>query len=258
MTQSLKKRLLAGDQLNGCFISLFNPIASEIIGSSGYDMALIDMEHGPGSHTEAITTMQALQMHGCAPVIRSSSSNIVDIKRVLDIGPTGIMVPDVRNKAHAEEVVRHCSYAPQGDRGAAPGFMRGSGYGGDVNVYLEKMQNDFLIAVQIESTEAVEQLDSILSVQGIDMIFIGPADLSASMGKLGGFDNIDFKNAFAQIEKQVLQSDKSLGSITFADWDAKTLFNTGHQLVISNSDAILLAKAARQDLAELRMASASD
>jgi len=256
-TRSLKKRLAVGERLNGCFISLFSPIAAEIIAATGYDIALIDMEHGPGGHMDAIAMMQAVRMRNCQPVIRTVSSSATDIKRTLDTGPSGIMVPDIRSATHARKVVAHCRYAPSGDRGAAPGFIRGSGFGGDVGAYLSWMAQDFLLILQIESREALDNLEEIIAVDGVDMVFIGPADLSASLGSLGGFNNEQFRHAFATIEDTVKDAALAIGSITFADWSAERLFANGHQLVISNSDALLLAKAAKHDLETLKNAATS-
>ncbi|MGI9318600.1 MAG: HpcH/HpaI aldolase family protein [bacterium] len=255
---SPKQQILSGAKLAGCWISMFSNIAAEIMSDAGYDIAMIDLEHAPGSLIDAITMMQAVEARGCYPMIRSSSKNIVDIKRILDIGPAGIMIPDVRSAKEAEEVIKHCRYAPQGDRGAAPGYMRAMGYGGfngrarNGADYSAFMEQDFLIILQVESAEAVDQISEIAKVDGIDMLFIGPADLSASLGKLGDFSSEQFKQAISTIEEEALNAGISLGTIPFADWDAARLYRSGHQLVISGADAMLLAAAAKEDLLALK------
>ena len=254
---SIKSRLLEGEKITGCWTSLFSPVAAEIMANAGYDLAMIDLEHGPGSYLEAVSMIHAIESRSCQPIIRAPSSNQVDIKRVLDIGPNGIMVPNIRNITEALEVVKHCRYAPAGDRGAAPGFVRASGYesvGQKIENYLEFMRTDFLLIAQIESKQAVDDLEKIVAVDGIDMIFIGPADLSASLGKLGDFTSNEFKRAFARIESITLEAGKFLGTIPFAQWSAARLFADGHQLVVGGSDAVLLAKAAREDQESLSRA----
>ncbi len=227
---------------------------------AGYDIAMIDLEHGAGGLLEAISMMHAVESHGCSPMIRASSSDIVDIKRVLDIGPTGIMVPNVRNAEEARSVIEHCRYAPEGDRGAAPGYMRAMGYGGfegsarNGKEYSAFMKEDFMLILQVESANAVEEIESIVSVEGIDMVFIGPADLSASLGKLGDFDSQDFQQALARIESETSRAKTSLGTIPFSNWTAVRLYQTGYQLVISGADAMLLASAAKKDLQSLETA----
>lgn len=257
---SPKQRILAGEKLTGCWISLFSPLSAEIMAQAGYDVAMIDLEHGPGGLLEAIAMMQAVESHGCSPIIRASSSNIVDIKRVLDIGPMGIMVPNVRNAEEARSVIAHCRYAPEGDRGAAPGYMRAMGYSGfggcarNGKEYSAFMKEDFMLILQVESANAVEEIDSIVSTEGIDMVFVGPADLSASLGNLGGFNSQDFQQAIARIESETLKAKTSLGTIPFSNWTAERLYQTGYQLVISGADAMLLASAAKKDLQALETA----
>ncbi len=202
---SIKKQLSSGARLNGCWIETFSPICAEIMAMSGYDTAMIDLEHGSGAYLEATSMMRAVQNHGCPPLIRATSANPAVIKRVLDIGPAGIMVPSLSTCAEAEEAVAACLYGPEGCRGAAPGIIRATGYGKNVSGYLEWMRDDFLIIGQVESATAVEQIDDIARVDELDMIFIGPADLSASLGALGTFDSPEFIEAFETVENAVRQ-----------------------------------------------------
>ncbi len=251
---SIKKRLRSGARLNGCWIETFSPICAEIMAMSGYDTAMIDLEHGSGAYLEATSMMRAVQNHGCPPLIRATSANAAVIKRVLDIGPAGIMVPNLSTCAEAEAAVAACLYGPKGCRGAAPGIIRATGYGKNVSGYLEWMRDDFLIIGQVESASAVEQIDDIARVDELDMIFIGPADLSASLGALGTFDSPEFIEAFETVENVALAAGKWLGTIPFPGWDAKRLFGNGHGLVISGADTLLLRKAAEEDVAEMHRA----
>jgi len=250
----IKERLRSGARLNGCWIESFSPIAAEIMAMTGYDTAMIDLEHGPGGCLEAVSIMQAIHNQACAPLIRATSANMADIKRILDIGPSGIMIPNIRSHIEAQEAVAACRYGPEGTRGAAPGIIRGTGYGKDVSGYIEWMQNEFLIIGQVESASAVGQIDEIAGVDGLDMVFIGPADLSASLGALGNFDSEKFISAFEVIERSTLAAGKWLGTIPFPGWDANRLYGNGHHLVISGVDTLLLRQAAENDLDVLRKA----
>ena len=251
---SIKKQLKNGARLNGCWLEMFNPVASEIVAMCGYDIAMIDLEHSPASFTDAISMMQAVSNHGCAPVIRVSSSDSVDIKRGLDIGPSGIMVPNVRNSDEARQVVASCRYGPEGNRGAAPGIIRATGYGDNVSGYLEFMASDFLLIAQIECSEAVEEIEQIVAVDGIDMLFVGPSDLSASLGAIGQYNSPTFTTAFQRIEQQTLAAGKLLGTIPFPGHNAGWLYEAGHTLVVSGTDSILLKKAAGEDVAAMHRA----
>jgi 4-hydroxy-2-oxoheptanedioate aldolase len=251
---SIKQQLRSGARLNGCWIESFSPIAGEIMAMAGYDTAMIDLEHGPGNYLEAISIMQALQNHGCTPMIRATSTDPAVIKRILDIGPAGIMIPNIRTQAEAQQAVAACRYAPEGIRGAAPGIIRGTGYGRDVAGYAEWMRNEFLIIGQIESTSAVDQIDGIAGVNGLDMLFIGPSDLSASLGAHGEFDSELFISAFDKIERSTLAAGKWLGTIPFPGWDANRLYGNGHTLVISGADTVLLRLSAEADVRMLQQA----
>ena len=152
--------------------------------------------------------MQALSAHQCKPMIRATSGDPADIKRVLDIGPLGMMVPNVASVREARDLVAACRYGPDGFRGAAPALLRATGYGERVADYERWMTEEFLLIIQIESKEAVDAIDTIAAVEGIDMLFIGPIDLSASLGALGQFDSAEFIEALEKIEQSVLAAGK--------------------------------------------------
>lgn len=251
---SIKKKLAAGVRLNGCWIESFSPICAEIMAMSGYDTAMIDLEHGPGGCLDAIPLMQAVHGRGCSPMIRVTSANAAHIKRALDVGPAGIMVPNLRTADEAAQAVAACRYGPAGHRGAAPGILRATDYGKRVAAYLEWMEKDFLVIGQVESASAVEQIQDIVRVDGLDMIFIGPSDLSASLGKLGDYGSPEFLEAMETVERTVLAADRWLGTIPFPGWDAGRLFDSGYALVISGTDTVLLREAAEADVAGLARA----
>ena len=255
--ESIKQKLRSQQRLNGCWIETFSPIAAEIMATAGYDVAMIDLEHGAGSYLDAVVMMQALSSHGCAPLLRVTSADPADIKRALDIGPEGIMVPNIRSAQEARDVVAACRYGPDGIRGAAPGIIRATAYGRDTSDYLRWMENEFLLIGQIESAQAVEEIKDIVCIPGLDMLFIGPADLSASLGALNRFNRDEFIQAFEKIEQTTLAAEKWLGSIPFPGWNAKRLYQNGHKLVLSGADTLLLRQAAENDVVELRRLAAT-
>ena len=255
--QSIKQMLRSKKRLNGCWVETFSFVAAEIMAMSGYDVAMIDLEHGAGSYLDAVSMMQAVRNHKSAPLLRVESTDPAAVKRALDIGPDGIMVPNIRTAQEARDVVAACRYGPEGIRGAAPGIIRATGYGRDVADYLRWMQEDFLLIGQVESAQAVEEIEEIVSVDGLDMVFVGPSDLSASLGALGNFDNGVFIQAFEKIERAALAADKWLGTIVFPGWDAGRLYVNGHSLVLSGVDTLFLRQGAEADVAELRMQAAA-
>lgn len=247
----LKQRLTSGERLHGCWIEAFSPIITEIISQCGYDVAMVDLEHGPGSVMDAVQPLQIIAANDCAPLIRVTSGNTDLIKKAMDIGPAGLMVPNIRTADEARSVVAACRYGPGGIRGAAPNLVRASAYGRHLGRYLEEVDAGFLLIGQIESVQGAENIRDIAAVDGLDMLFIGPADLSASLGGLGQFDSPKFVDTFTALEDAILDSGKWLGCIPFHDWDAQRLYRNGHRLVLSGADTALLREAAERDVAEL-------
>lgn len=246
-----KHRLKSGERLHGCWIEAFSPVATEIVAQSGYDVAMVDLEHGPGTVMDAVHQLQVLAAYDCAPLIRVSSGDVNEIKKAMDIGPAGLMVPNIRTAGEAREIVAACRYGPAGIRGAAPTLIRASGYGRNIDPYLDRVEEEFLLIGQIESREGAGNIEEIAAVEGLDMLFIGPADLSASLGALGDFASETFAATFEALERAILDAGKWLGCIPFHDRDAKRLYRSGHHLVLSGVDTLLLRQAAEQDVAGL-------
>ena len=252
--RKIKQRLRDGNRLNGCWILMYNQVAAEIMSRCGYDVMMVDLEHGPGTWADAQAVFQVLGASACSPMLRVPSAEPAIIKKALDIGPEGIMVPDVRNADSAREVVLACRYGPDGIRGAAPWILRASDWGEDISEYYRFMEEEFLLMVQVENAEAVENIDSIVAVEGIDMVFIGPADLSASLGALGEFESDAFSEAFGRIEQATIAAGKMLGTIPFPGWSAEKLYASGHRLVLSGMDSMLLKQTAKEDVDNMRKA----
>lgn len=247
----VSERLTSGERLHGCWIESFSPLMTEIVAQSGYDAAMIDLEHGPGTTMDAVQLLPVIAAHGCAPLIRVTSGDRDNIKKAMDIGPAGLMIPNLRTARDARDVVAACRYGPDGVRGAAPGLVRASAYGRNIERYLDTVNDGFLLIGQIESRQGAENIEAIAAVDGLDMLFIGPVDLSASLGAFGDFASEEFVRTFAMLECAILDAGKWLGCIPFHDWDAQRLYRNGHHLVLSGVDTLLLRQAAERDVAEL-------
>ncbi len=174
MKNVLKRRLKAGEQVYGTWITLESPIASELMSTLGFDYFVFDTEHSPLDMYMAQTLMQAMRGDSkTTPIVRVNWNDLVQIKRALDIGAHGILVPWVNNKEEAEMAVKATRYAPDGLRGCGP--RRAAMFDPD---YLKTADNEILVICQIETKEAVENIEDIVSVEGMDVSYIGPADLS--------------------------------------------------------------------------------
>lgn len=209
---------------------------------------MIDLEHGPVDYLGATALMQAMSATSTSSIIRVPWNDPVEIKRALDTGVEGIMVPSVDTVEEAQAAVAACRYPPQGLRGAAHILNRASSYGLDSERYLRENFSELLVICQVESLDSVTNVEEIAAVDGIDMLFIGPLDLSGSAGELGNFTNPTFVDALARAEQVVGESNKLLGGIPRPDDSPLEMFARGYNLVVSSSDALLLRDAALNDL----------
>ncbi|MDC1140667.1 aldolase/citrate lyase family protein [Gammaproteobacteria bacterium] len=187
----------------GTWLSLPNESIAEILANAGYEWVVIDLEHSAININQAEQLIRVIDLAGCKPFVRLSGHSSSQIKRVLDAGARGILAPMVETKAQVESIIAACHYPPRGNRGM--GLARAQGYGEDnaKNKYITTTSKHIEIYAQIESVAGIANLDSIFS-QEIDGYFIGPYDLSASLGDPGDFDSSNFINA----EEKILNASK--------------------------------------------------
>lgn len=190
MRNQLKRRLQAGEQTYGVWMTVESPIVTELLSTLGFDWFVFDTEHCPNDIYTAQTLMQAMRGDRTTPIVRVVWNDLVAIKRALDIGAYGIVVPWVNSKTEAEMAVKACRYAPNGLRGCGP--RRAAMTDPD---YLKTADEEILLIAQIETKTAVKNIDEILSVDGINVSYIGPADLSASYGHLGDMSHPEVQKA---------------------------------------------------------------
>ncbi len=244
----LKSKLLAGEKLSGCWLGMYNSVATEIIAQAGYDVGMIDLEHGPGSYLDAQNIMPCLEAHGCMPAIRIPFAHEAEVKKAMDLGPLAIMVPNLHSVEEAEYMVRSTRYGPRGIRGSALRIIRATRYGKTSADYQAFLDQEFVLIGQIETKQALEQVEDIAAVEGLDMLFVGPSDLSASLGQQGNYTSEEFLAAIERIEKAAKNTGKLLGSIPLSTRPPQEFYQAGYQLVISGTDTILLKTAAENDV----------
>lgn len=212
---NFRRKLDAGQFCVGPGISLSDPAASEaLVGSA--DFLWLDLEHTPMSLEAVQSHILATRGSGVPGLVRVPTSDVGYIKRVLDTGAEGLIVPQVRSAAEVRAVAAHCRYAPQGERGFGP--RRSIDYGRQsVADYLAASNKSFFLAVQIEHVAALEDLDAILQVDGVDSIVVGPYDLSGSMGLLGELGHPKVKSAIDSIVQRSRKADRYVGMGMFPD-----------------------------------------
>ncbi len=244
----LKKKMLAGAPSLSCWLHMASPIAAEIISLVGFDSTVIDLEHGPMDYLAATNLMQAMGSSAISPIIRVPWNDPVEIKRALDTGTEGIMIPSVDTPHAAKEAVAACHYPPRGIRGAAHILNRASSYGMESQRYLAEAGRELLLICQVESLEAVANIEQIAAVDGIDMLFVGPVDLSGSAGGVADFNNPVFVEARARAESVIRASGKLLGGLPIPGDSPRDMFARGYDFVAASSDVLMLRDAALNHL----------
>jgi len=251
MTNPVKQKLKNGQKTIGGFLQTLSPVAAEIMSQSGFDWLIVDLEHAPGDFANLQAQLQAMNGSDVVPFARSPWNDAVAIKRILDTGVMGVLVPYVNTRAEAEAAVAACRYPPEGVRGVA-GSPRAAGYTGNVRDYLASANAEIIVMVAIETIEAVENLDDILQVEGLDGIFIGPMDLASSMGHLGQAAHPEAQEQIAIVEEKVLASDKFLGTVATTADKAASCFDKGYQWLVLMQDGAALRKVGDSLVAEFR------
>jgi 4-hydroxy-2-oxoheptanedioate aldolase len=234
VTANLKARLKAGEKLLGAWAASNSADNAEVMALSGLDFVLMDHEHGQATLPDAIAQLRAMKGTGCAGLMRVPWNDMVFIKRALDAGIRGVMVPQVNSADEARAVVAACRYPPRGIRGAAGG-TRAAAYGVDSG-YFDRADDELTIIVQIETPQAVENAAAIAAVDGVDVVFTGPRDLSGAIGKLNRMDDSELRALIGKVEQATLASGKALGTVAPTGAAARELFGRGYTFLVSGSD----------------------
>jgi 2-keto-3-deoxy-L-rhamnonate aldolase RhmA len=245
-----KTLLRQGKPLLGAQISLSDPIVAEIFGRAGFDWLVLDTEHAAQSTLTALAMLQAAVASEAILLLRPLRLDPDEIRRFLDLGSPGVLCPFINNGKEAKLLVDACRYPPAGIRGWAP--RRAGGYGFDTAEYTAS-SNDAMICIPIiESREAVERIDEIVSVDGIDGISIGPMDLSLSLGCFQQFDHPDYLAAVTKVRAACRRSGKAMGTGCYSGEHAQRCIRDGDSLLLVAGDDLFLASEAKRQISTLR------
>ena len=236
MRNELKRRLSRGEQVYGTWITVESPMATEMLSSLGFDYFVFDTEHSPLDIYMAQSLMQAMRGDSkTTPIVRVNWNDLVQIKRALDIGAYGVLVPWVNNREEAEMAVKATRYAPNGLRGCGP--RRAAMFDPD---YLQTADDEILVICQIETKEAVENIEEIVSVEGVDVSYIGPADLSASYGHLGNQSHPDVQKAIDRVFDATKAAGKATGVHQASGKTIEDRMEKGYNFITIGNDLIYL------------------
>ncbi len=249
MKPSFRSRLKAGELLVGTLVTLPAPEAAEIFSRAGFDWLFIDMEHSTLDPRDALHLIQAAGERS-ACILRAPLNDEIWLKKALDTGCDGVLIPQVNSLADAQKAVRLCKYPPLGTRSV--GITRAQGYGGDGGEYLRRANDDIAVIVQIEHRDAVANLEEILSVDGIDGALIGPYDLSSSYGLVGRLGAPQVKDAVERVRETCQRRGVPVGIFSATKEGAERCVEAGYRLVAVSSDVLMLVNSAAEIVKSLQ------
>ncbi|MBW1255069.1 2-dehydro-3-deoxyglucarate aldolase [Pantoea allii] len=229
-----RRRLLAGETLIGSWCALASPLSTEVLGLAGFDWLVLDGEHAPNDITTFVPQLMALKGSPSAPVVRPPCNEPVIIKRLLDIGFNNILVPFVENEEDARRAVASTRYPPAGIRGVSVSHR--SNMYGTVPDYNGTINDNIAVLVQIETQQAVDNIDAIAAVDGVDGIFVGPGDLSAALGYLGQPAHPEVLKVIKHIFERAKSANKPSGILAPVEVDARRYLEWGATFVAVGSD----------------------
>ncbi|WP_106478009.1 HpcH/HpaI aldolase family protein [Phytohalomonas tamaricis] len=235
----------------GCWAGFANAYAAEILATTGFDWLLIDGEHAPNTVPVILNQLQAVAPYPCAPVVRAVSHDPALIKQLLDVGAQTLMVPMVDTAEQAEALVRATRYPPHGIRGVGGGLTRATRWDA-VDDYLNIAHEELCLIVQVESPAGIENVEAIAAVEGVDAVFVGPADLSTSAGHIGNPNHDEVQAMIRRALTATKKAGKAAGILAPVKADADRYAEWGFDFIAVGIDISLLRRAALETVARYR------
>jgi len=250
--RSIKQKITRKDITLGSWLQMPDPFSAEIMVKAGFDWLAIDLEHGFISLDAAFRLIQTIDNAGALPIVRLHENDPSTIRRVMDAGAGGVIVPMINTAEEAHKAVDAVKYSPEGKRSF--GLGRAHKFGLNFDTYIQEINQMSIVVIQIEHKDAIANLDNILAVPGIDAIIIGPYDLSGSMGIPGKFEDPAFITAVTQIINKVKQSPVALGIhiVHPSEQDLNERIRQGFTFIAYGMDTIFLQNGARNAVLEAR------
>jgi len=245
---TFRERLRAGELLVGCFLNTGSPVAAEICAGAGFDWVLLDLEHGSATEADLLPQLQAVAAGGVTPLVRVEANERPRFTKALDLGAEGVMVPRIGGAADAARAVSHLRYGPAGVRGVAL-LNRAGGYGERGRENVESFDERAVCVVQVESEQAVAEADAIAAVDGVDCLFVGPADLTHALGIFQQTAHERYVAAVESVREAAARHGKATGVLVPGAEEARRYRELGFTLVAVGSDTSFLAGGARAAVA---------
>lgn len=248
--KKIKQKLNNGEVFKGTFVSLGNPVASEIIGKAGFDFAILDLEHGVGSENDILGQLQGFEHGTAASIIRVEGNDRQRVHRVLDLGAEGIMFPHIKTTEQAQNAIDALCYAPEGLRGVAK-MVRATNFGLNFDDYFANQKKDILGIIQVETEEILDSLDEVAAIDGVDVLFVGPMDLSMALGIFGQFDHPKFKEALKATSDAARKAGKTCGILLTNPDQLSGYYELGYRFFTLGADIAFINNGALNTVKQL-------
>ena len=243
--KNLKQRLQAGEAVHGCWLNGGSPLDAEIVGKVGFDWVTIDLEHGVGTEYNLLSQMQALIGSSTVPLVRVEALVRQRVGRALDVGAQGIIFPMIHNINEAKQAVSFMKYPPDGVRGMAT-MTRAVDFGPKLERYHQSTSKDLLGILQIENMEVLSHLETIAALEGVDVMFVGPADMTLSMGIFREFDHPDFLEVLKKVQAAADAHGKAAGVLMSSPEEYAKYYQLGYRFHGCGSDSVFVQRGAQQ------------
>ena len=238
---NLKEKLLSGATLHGCWANMGSNLAAEILERSGFEWILVDLEHGAGDHGMMYQQLQAIESTGATAVVRTEELSRPKSQRILDAGAYGIMFPRIETAEEAAFAISTMYYPPDGERGMAK-MVRATGYGSSAGTYMKGLKDLLLGIIQVETISAVDQIEDIAKLPGVDVLFVGPSDLSLALGIFGQFNHETFQQAIGNVSKAAKKHGKALGVLLQDINEYDMYYKLGFRFIACGADTTFVAR----------------
>jgi len=243
----IKEQVRSGRFMAGAWCNLASSLTAEMAARLGFDWILIDQEHGPGDSMTLLHQIQAIGDRPSAPIVRIAWNEMFRFKRALDLGASGIMIPYIETVDDAARAVGYLRYPPEGLRGVASS-PRATGFGKDFETYFPQANRNLLTVTQVETGKAVKNAGEIAAVDGVDVLFVGPMDLSISLGLPGRFDDPDYRAILAKVASAAQDAGKAAGILLPSGQLLEMAYDMGFRFVAVGSDGGIVMQGMQNNL----------
>jgi 2-keto-3-deoxy-L-rhamnonate aldolase RhmA len=247
----LRRRILAGETVVGTFLNMGSPTATEICGRAGFDWLLIDMEHGTGTDADLLAMLYAARATDTPVIVRPEVASRSRVGRALDMGADGVMVPQILDADEAQEVASWVRFQPVGKRGVAL-FTRGLAFGEGGHAGPKTRNEQVVLMAQVETEQAVADAAQMAALDAVDVLFVGPTDLTHALGVPGQIDHPSYRDAITSVAKDAKAHGKATGVLLWKAEDARFYAELGFTVFAISSEGALLDRSVRAALAATR------